>query len=147
MATISGGQKLAAKLRELAQHVTKPASLRVGWLEGATGSDGMLLALRAALTEYGVPSRGQPPRPAFRNMIAAKSPRWGDAVAQALKNKDWDATAAMAQVGELISGQLRESVAGITGPPLAPSTIARKGHSKPWIDTGETLAGIAFEVN
>lgn len=147
MATIKGGEKLAAKLRELAQHVTTPASLRVGWLAGSTGSDGMSIPLRAALTEYGVPSRGQPPRPAFRNMIAAKSPGWGDLVAQGLKNTNFDAKPAMAQVGEVIAGQLRESVATITSPPLAASTIARKGSSKPWIETGETLAAIAFEVN
>ena len=146
MAEISGGEKLAAKLRELAQYVTTPATLRVGWLEGATGSDGMSIPLRAALTEYGVPSHGQPPRPAFRNMIAAKSKGWGDLVAQGLKNTNYNGPAAMRQVGDVIAGQLHESVATITSPPLAASTIARKGFAKPWIETGETLAAIAYEV-
>jgi hypothetical protein len=146
MATISGGEKLRQKLNELAQHITTPANLRVGWLEGATGSDGMSIPLRAALTEYGVPSRGQPPRPAFRNMIAAKSPKWGEAVAAALKQTDFDAKPAMAMVGEQISGELRESVATITSPPLKASTIARKGFDKPWIHTSETINAIAFEV-
>jgi hypothetical protein len=146
MATISGGERLAAKLRELAQHVTNPASVRVGFLEGATGSDGMSIPLRAALTEFGVPSRGQPPRPAFRNMVAAESKHWGADVAAALKVTGWDAKAAMKLMGEQISGELRKSIAAITSPALAPSTIARKGSSKPWIETGETLAAVAYEV-
>ena len=35
MAAISGGEKLAKKLAELAANITKPGTLRVGFLEKA----------------------------------------------------------------------------------------------------------------
>lgn len=98
----TGGEKLQAKLAEMAEKVSRPATLRVGFLEGATypatkptgkktlakakkyakagpaagSSGGKLVAMIAAIQEFGAPSVGIPPRPYFRRMIRAKSPTW-----------------------------------------------------------------------
>ena len=146
MATITGGDKLEKALRELARNVSKPGTLRVGFLENATYPSGMPVAAVAALNEYGVPSRGQPPRPFFRNMIADKQGQWAPAAEQALKANGYDATAALKVVGTGIAGQLKQSIVDLMSPPLAPSTIARKGHAKPLIDTSTMLKSVDYEV-
>jgi hypothetical protein len=146
MATIRGGRKFEAALAALADKVAKPATLRVGWLENSRYPDGTPTALAAAMTEYGNPSRGQPPRPAFRNMIAEKHGEWPSAIAGLLRDNDFDAKKALELAGTAIAGQLRESIATITSPPLAPSTIKRKGSDKPWIESGHALNSVDFEV-
>lgn len=143
---IKGGDQLEKKLAELANQVTKPGVLKVGFLEGATYPDGKPVAMIAAIQEFGAPSRGIPPRPYFRNMIALRSPNWGDAIAVNLKNNDYDAEKAMNFVGEGIKGQLQQSIIDTNSPPLSPTTVRRKGFDKPLIDTGHMLNSVDYNV-
>jgi hypothetical protein len=147
VATIRGGDKLEAALAQLAQKVSNPATLRVGFLQKATYPDGKPVAMIAAINEYGAPSRGQPPRPFFRNMIAAKSREWPKAIAGLLKSNQYDAELTLKQTGAAIAGQLRQSIRDLVEPPLAPSTIRRKGFDKPLIDTGHMLSSVDYEVS
>jgi hypothetical protein len=87
-----------------------------------------------------------PPRPFFRNMIAAKSREWPAAIATQLRAKDYDARAALDVVGEAIGGQLQASIKALTSPPNAPSTIQRKGFDDPLIDTGYMWRKVDHEV-
>jgi hypothetical protein len=144
--TISGGDRLEAALRAMAAKVSNPGTLRVGWLENAKYPDGTSVALIAFINEYGAPSRGQPPRPAVRNMIADKRGEWPKAIGDLLKANNYDAAVTLNQAGQAIAGQLRQSIATITQPPLAPSTIKAKGFDKPWIETGFLLQSVDFEV-
>lgn len=121
--TISGGKALEAKLRELSEKVTKAATLRVGFLEGAKYPDGTPVAMVAAIQEYGAPGAGIPPRPFFRSMIAAKKDRWGDALGMAMVDHDYDVVRAMAVMGQGISGQLQESIINLDEPALSPITL------------------------
>jgi hypothetical protein len=143
---ISGGESLARRLNEIAKSVTTAATVKIGFLENAKYPDGTSVALVAALNEFGVPAHGQPPRPAFRNMVKAKSPEWPAAVAKLLKANDYDAKRTLDQAGMAIVGQLRQSIVDITDPPLAPATIARKGFDKPWIETAHLLNSVDHEV-
>ena len=104
------------------------------------------MALVAAINEYGRPAIGQPARPAFRNMIAAKKGEWPAAIATALKDHDLDARTALAILGLGVKGQLQQSIAEITSPALKPATVARKGFDKPWIESGHALNSVDFEV-
>lgn len=133
MATIRGGEKLERAMAELARKVSKPASLRVGFLENARYADGTPVAMIAAINEYGAPSRNQPPRPFFRRMIDAKQGEWPEALATLLVQTDYDAAKALDVAGAAIAGQLRESITTLVDPPLAPSTIRKKGFAKPLI--------------
>ncbi len=142
MATISGGGKLEAALRDMASKVSRAASVDVGFLEGATYPNGVSVPMVAAIQEYGAPSRNIPPRPFFRNMIAAKSGEWPDAVAALLKANDYDARTTLDQTGSAIAGQLRQSIVDTNSPPLSASTVKRKGSEKPLVDTGHMLASI-----
>jgi hypothetical protein len=146
MATIRGGEKLEAALKEISKRVNKKALLRVGFLEGATYPDGQSVAEVAVFNEYGVPSHNQPPRPFFRNMIAAKEHEWAPALGMALTANDYDVDKSLDLLGVGIEGQLRASIVELTSPPLAPSTVARKGKSKPLIDTGHMLNSVDHDI-
>lgn len=162
MATISGGDKLAARLAELAQRVSKPGTLEVGFLEGATypaGPDGepTSVATIAAYQEFG--TKSIPPRPFFRTMVAEKSPKWGDAIGKLLNANDFDATKTLELVGEGIKGQLRQSIIDMNSPPLSPVTLmlrklrsanpdlvvtaATVGEAARRVVAGESTAGVS----
>ena len=147
MATVSGGEKLKAALSEMAAKVAKPATLRVGFLSNARYPDGTPVAMVAAIQDFGAPAAGIPPRPFFRNMIAAKSGEWAWAVELNLKATNYDVNKTLTLVGEGIAGQLKQSIVDLVDPPLKPSTIRKKhGVTKPLIDTGHMLASVDYEV-
>lgn len=144
MVAFKGGSALEKRLSELAAKVTKPANLSVGFMEGATEADGTSVPLVAALNEFGGPKR--PARPFFRDMIADKSPQWGDAIAALLVRNNYDATRTMEQMGAGIDGQLKQSIADFDRVPLSPKTIAAKGFDKQLIDSGVMAASTSFKV-
>lgn len=148
MATIRGGAKLEAALSTIAKNVTKASTLSVGFLEGATAPNGDSIPERAANNEFGTPNAKHPipPRPFFRNMIAAKSPEWPKAVGDLLKANEFDAEKTLGQAGEGIKGQLQQSIRDLTSPPLAESTIKKKGFDKPLIEHGDLLNAVDFTV-
>lgn len=164
----TGGEKLQAKLAEISSKVNKKATLRVGFLEGATypvGSSGAkgarkfvkkkkaaapsgpkLVAMIAAIQEFGAPSRGIPPRPYFRRMIRQRSPAWGSKLGKALKANAFEVDQSLGLMGQLIKGQLQQSINELVSPPLSPVTVARKGFSKPLIDTGHMLNSVDYDI-
>jgi hypothetical protein len=144
MATLRGGNKLELVLAKIAKNVSNASVLQVGFLTGATAPNGDSIPLRAAFSEFGTSK--QPPRPFFRNMIAAKSAEWGDAIAGLLKKHNYDAALALDEAGSAIEGQLRKSITDLYTPPLAASTIARKGFDKPLIEHGDMLNAVDHEV-
>lgn len=146
VATLTGGDKFNRAMALLARRVAKPATMRVGFLENATYPNGLPVAMIAAINEFGAPARGQPPRPFFRNMIAAKKDEWPDAIAGVLKANDFDAAKTLDITGAAIEGQLRQSIVDLVSPPLAKSTIRRKGFDKPLIDTGHMLKSVDHDV-
>ncbi len=122
MATISGGTKLEQALCDLARRVARPATLSVGFFERNTYPDGKPVAMIAAIQEFGAPSRGIPPRPFFRNMVAAKSGEWPAAIAGLLRANGMDAAGALEVAGQRIAGQLQESIRNTDSPPNSPVT-------------------------
>jgi hypothetical protein len=146
MAAVRGGDKFALALSQIAKQLSRPESVRVGFLEGAHYPDGTPVGLVAAVNEYGAPSRGIPPRPFFRNMIADKSADWPEALGKTLQATGLDQTKALELMGQGVAAQLRQSIVETDSPPLAQSTIDRKGSSKPLVDTGVMLNSIDYEI-
>lgn len=143
---IIGGDKLQRALADIARKLGGNKTLRVGFLEGATYPDGTSVPMVAAIQEFGAPSRGIPPRPFFRRMIADKSGEWPKALAANLKATNYDVDLTLQRMGAGIKGQLQQSITDLTDPPLASSTIARKGFDKPLIDTGHMLNSVDYEI-
>lgn len=121
--TLKGGKKLEAHLRKLARDLDKASKVKVGFLSSSTYANGTPVAMVAAIQNFGAPARGIPPRPFFSNMIADKSSEWGPAVAELLKDNDYDSERALDQVGQGIVGQLRQSITDTNAPPLSPVTL------------------------
>lgn len=144
--TFSGGDKLDAKLREIAAKLKRGGAVEIGFPEGAAYPDGKPVAYIAAIQEFGAPSRGIPSRPYFRTMIALKSPKWGDALGNLVISTNYDAASALGLMGQGIQGQLQTSIRDWSDPPNAPSTIAAKGFNAPLIDTGAMLRTVTYTV-
>ena len=147
MPTLSGGNMLASALAEIGKKLKKGGTLRVGFLENGTYPDGTSIPLVASINEFGAPSRGQPPRPFFRRMIAEHSAEWPAALAADLKASGNDTQLALTRAGFGIGKQLRQSIIDLEDPPLAESTIKRKGFAKPLIDTRAMLNSVEFEID
>lgn len=146
MAHIRATTKVADKLAALSKATERTPSVKVGFLEGARYPDGTSVAMVATVNEFGAPSRGQPPRPFFRNMVTAKRDTWGDALAKQMTATDDNVAVALDRMGQGIKGQLQQSIRDLTEPPLAASTVRAKGFSKPLIDTSVMLKSVDYEV-
>lgn len=146
MAQVSGGDKMDRALARIAEKLGKGAEVHVGFLEGATYPDGTPVAEVAAINNFGAPDAGIPARAFFSNMIAAKSPEWGEKFEKVLIAAEYNIGLALSRMGEGIAGQLREEIVATNDPPLADVTIARKGHDKPLIDSGHMLASVDKEL-
>lgn len=121
-------------------------SVSIGFDADKKYPDGTPVAKVAFWNEFGVPSRNQPPRPFFRNMIAEKSPEWPDMIADLAKKNNLDGKKTMGQIGEIIAGQVKESINNFSSPALSPKTIKQKGFDKPLIDTGIMVDSVVSKV-
>ncbi|MDD5325898.1 MAG: hypothetical protein PHR71_11435 [Polaromonas sp.] len=142
--SLSGSDGVMKALEAIAQRMGG-GEVAVGFMEGATYPDGTPVAAVAYWNEFG--KLGQPPRPFFRQMIAAESPAWPDKMAKLAKATDYDGPRVLALMGEDIKGALQQSINDFTTPALAPSTIEAKGFAKPLIDTSHLLNSVAYEVS
>lgn len=138
---MSVAEKVERKLKEIAAKMS--GSVEVGFLEGATYPDGTPVAAVMYWNEFGASG---PPRPYFRNMIASESPSWPGKVAVLAKSTHNDGPKILALMGEDIQGALIQSINDFTSPPLAASTIKRKGFDKPLIDTAHAVNSSGYRV-
>lgn len=123
MATLSGGDKLKAKLAEIAKNIGGKHDLRVGFLEDARYADenGTHVAQVAFWLNYG--TKSAPPRPFFTNMVIDNSDKWGDQLERLLLRNDFDVELSLAQMGEGISGQLQQALIDLNAPALSKVTL------------------------
>lgn len=144
---VKGGDKFERYMEEMRRNLNRPgAQVRVGFLSRAKYPDGKPVAMIAAIQNWGAPRAGIPPRPFFSNMIASKGPEWPAGIATQLRLTNYDRRETLLRVGEGVAGQLRKSLIDTNSPPLAESTIARKGFTKPLVETGHMLNSIDYEI-
>ena len=189
---VTGGDKLKARLEEIAKMASKSDVVNVGFLAGATypeSEGGLPVAAVAVIQEYGgtinvpehtttinhnVDASGEfknggkfikaekanfqsqhivpahtitiPPRPFFRGMIAANKGDWGPQLGKIIKAADYDSTVALGRLGELVKGQLQQSIRDTKDPGNAKSTIAQKGFDDPLVRSGHMLNSVDYEI-
>lgn len=103
-------------------------------------------AKKAALNEFG--TEKIPSRPFMRTAVNRYGKSWGNKAAKSMKaiiqGMGTD------QVTELIGMQMKADISKtlINGPwtPNAAATIAKKGSSRPLVDTGELRSAITYKV-
>lgn len=113
------------------------------FLEGKPKFDGPV-AQAAFWAEFG--TKTAPPRPFMRNTVAAKSPRWGIGLGNALRKTNYDARAALAIMGMGIQGQIRQTITDFKEPPNSQVTVDLKGFNKPLVSSGQMLRAVDFQV-
>jgi len=123
MGAMKGGGKLEAFLRDMERKISRPAVLKVGFMEDAKEPDGTPTAMVAAINNFGAPAVGIPPRPFFSTMISKNQASWPAQLAGCLKARDMDATAALEDMGGIIAGELRTEITLMDSPPLSPVTL------------------------
>lgn len=146
MVTVTGGHKLERYLADLSRKVATAKKVSIGFPAGATYPDGTSVPMVAAIQEFGAPSRGIPPRPFIRRMIAAHANAWGPQTGAAMQAYDNDAAKSLGAMGLLIADEMAQSIKNLSDPPLAAATIEAKGFSKPLVDTGHMLQSISSWV-
>jgi len=134
--------RLAVRVAETAKKMS--GTLEVGFLSGASYSDGTPVASVAFWNEFGTSTA--PPRPFFRNMIEKENRTCPVKAAALAANDKFDGRKILEALGADIEGALKESIVTFTSPGLAASTIKHKGSAKPLIDTGEMLNSTGFRV-
>lgn len=146
MVAVKGGEKLQAALAAYAEKRFRNRQVSVGFQNGATEDDGTPVALVAALNEYGVPSHNQPPRPFMRRAINKNDKKWARQFANGMKNTAGDVGRVFALMGEIIATDISQEIIDLKSPPLAESTVQKKGFDKPLIDTHTMLDNVTYEV-
>ena len=116
--------------------------LRVGFIDSATYPDGTNVATVAFWNEYG--TERAPPRPFFRTTIANNKEKWVDTVRKLVPLHGGNKS--LLQLGELIKGDLVESILNWTEPPNAPYTVKKKGFNAPLRDTAQMSRSISYDL-
>lgn len=80
-------------------------------------------------------------------MISANSAQWPGEFSQLIRSSNYDARLALGLMGERIKSQLQDSIRELNSPPLAESTIKRKGFDKPLVDTGHMQNSVDYAVD
>ena len=127
MVKMTGGTEFRAVLTKMAAKLSKPNSVRIGFLECSAEPDGTSTPMVAAILEFGAPRAGIPPRPFMRTTIQSKSPGWPDAIALNLKATNYDIPTTLTRIGALVAGQIQESIISLHSPPLSPVTVMLRG--------------------
>ena len=142
--SVSGGNKLEAKLEELAAKF-KNARLRVGILEGAENLDGTSTVLVGFVHEFGTDDGRIPPRSFMRSTVMQRENAWRQGL-KTLLAQGHSGEVALAKLGDQMAGDIKMQISAITSPPLKPQTAARKGHDKPLIDKKQLINAINYET-
>jgi hypothetical protein len=123
MASFTGGEKLQARLAEIAKSLESGGTLRVGFLEGGQENNGASLPMVAAIHEFGAPAAGIPPRSFMRPTVAKHSAEWGNEIAQQLPRNDYSAEIVLGSLGEIVRREIQQSIVEIDTPALSPVTL------------------------
>jgi hypothetical protein len=153
--TLGGKVKVTDRdrgFRQLTQKIgaAKPSALTIGVHDsegGASTPSGKTVAEIAAFHEYG---EGPPERSFIRawvdaseEQIASDLKKMGEAIARGKLTP----TMALERLGLLYVGQVQQRIAAGIAPPLAQSTIDRKGSSTPLVHTGQLRSSIRHKVS
>jgi len=144
-----------------AQAVTgKPAAQEFGAITSAdasqarspysSSSPGLTQGQLLAIHEYGSPERNIPERSVLRSTLQEQRARALSLLAEDVKanlaNTSVPVQRFFLRIAVLLEGEVKKKFGSADLAPLSPATIARKGSSKPLIDTGSLRASIEGRV-
>lgn len=142
--SLKGGDRVKRMLANTARRLGAGGVLNVGFLAKATYPNGLNVAQNAFWQNFG--TKRMPARPFFTAAVEEHSPEWPGQMAKIAKATGYDSDKTLGLMGELIKGQVVASIVAWSEPPLAPSTVERKGFDKPLIDSGVMQRSVDYEV-
>lgn len=148
--SVSGGDRLGTKLRQIRERLQKNSGVLVG-LPSGTGSyeDGAPIAVIAAVHEFGSADAAIPERSFLRVPLRQNAEDF-KAVWRAQIHKVVEGELSMHQVMSQLGGRAvavsQDAIADGIAPANAESTIKRKGSSKPLEDTRRLVQSITYIV-
>jgi hypothetical protein len=146
--TVIGGDFPGLKaLRERMQDANR--AVMVGVPAGKTEPDGTSLAMIAAVHEFGSPENGIPERSFIRAGILrgrTKFERLNAANLRLVVLGQKTVEQAIEQLGVVAAGEVKREFTVGTFEPLKPATIARKGSSKPLLDSGNLRQAVTYVI-
>ena len=132
-------------IEELDQAIT-----RLEQLNGRTAEAGLFggfAAKKATWQEYGT-SRGIPARPFLRNTQYENENQWRQKTSQDIVQVfegGLSSSAVLSKLGLLMVQDIRKTIDAGNFAPLSPVTVAKKGSSKPLVDTGDMYGEITHK--
>lgn len=125
--------------------------VKVGFIDGATYTDGTPIAEVAAINEYGDPANHIPPRPFFRVAIGEHEDEWKDSIAKGLR-AGFPVEQVLEGVGAVIANDVYLAIKAVDTPPLADFTLEKRRERgndsiKPLQDTREMITNVKYEVS
>lgn len=102
---------------------------------------------KAVWQEYGT-SRGIPARPFLRNTMYENEARFASFILPYIQNvlEGGSADAGLDALGQFMAMSIKRTIASGGFTPLALSTVKKKGHSKPLLDTGDMYGSISWRT-
>lgn len=148
--SITGGDRIVQRIRELRDRLTKQNGVLVGVPKGAGNyEDGTKMAVIAAVQEYGSADGRIPERSFLRVPLSAEQRRFAETfrrMTPAVIHGKAPMRQMLTMVGEQAAGVAKEAISAGINPPNAPSTVKRKGSSTPLVDTGALRQAITYVI-
>lgn len=155
MAKVSSQGGIERMQKAIASLESKRA--QVGFFDTAHYPDGTPVAYIAAIQEFG--SGPIPPRSFMRSTVTEQRDAWRQMLAKGAKRVLADKMTVeqmLEAFGMMAAGQVKEKIAAIMAPELAPSTLYARQHrttkprntsSKPLVDTGVLISSVDSKVD
>jgi hypothetical protein len=113
--------------------------------ESIQGSD-QPAAYIASILNFGDPAHGLPPRPFWDDWKEQGIANWGNLLAAALKQHDYNAKDALEMCGLRMKEELQLGINTFDGEPLKQGTKDAKGFDQPLIDSHNMINSVDYRV-
>lgn len=137
-------------LQQIYNWVTaRPDYVRVGLPDTPHAQAQLTIAEIGAIHEFGAPRANIPERPFLHPAMregADQIERLSKVLLFELQNGETTKDVALESLGLLGVRLVQEKIREGEFVPLKPATIARKGSSKPLIDTGQMIQSVTFQI-
>lgn len=125
------------------------SSVEVGVFEDSPSRKEEITNAEIALVhEFGSPAANIPERSFLRSTVDANREAYHKAIDRVAQHKldGKDTSQELDRLGMRVAADVKRTIQAGIDPPLQPETIARKGSSKPLVDTGQLITSVSHRV-
>jgi hypothetical protein len=149
MKNLKDDKREQMKLEKRLRKMQKSPHVAVGILQDEPVDDDFTMVDLATVHEFGSKDRGIPARSFFRSTLDLKRSEYVKLIAKlqdAYVVGKLTMKQALTQLGEVVVGDMKETIVRGIAPPLSKETIKRKKSPKPLIHNGHLKGSITHQV-